>query len=255
MSETADRTRNPCPFGVCDGSGWVLGPDDLARPCDCRERRVARARLRGIDSVIPRKYRGVSFDRPPVPQIDPFVVKRVRAFCESLQENLDAGRGLWFFGTSGTGKTTLAMLISKTALETGHSVAIYSLPRLLSRVRQTYDAESGGHSYSELFRRLSTVDLLHLDDLGAEKQTEWVLEQLYALINERYERERSVVVTSNLEDDELEKQLGTRILSRLIEMCGDPVHLFGDDRRQQVKSDVATSLGEGGGSALGPLDH
>jgi DNA replication protein DnaC len=162
---------------------------------------------------------------------------------------------MWFFGNSGTGKTTLAMLISRTALEAGRSVAIYSLPKLLGRIRQTYDAEIGEQSYSEFFERLASVDLLHLDDLGTEKQTEWVLEQLYALVNERYERQRSLLLTSNFEDDELEKQLGTRIVSRLIDMCGDPVLLFGEDRRMRVSADVATSLGEGGGSALGPLDH
>jgi DNA replication protein DnaC len=215
---------------------------------------VAKARLRGIDSVIPAKYRGVSFDRPPVTRIDDFVVKRVRDFCVDLHDNLDHGKGMWFFGNSGTGKTTLAMLISRTALEAGRSVAIYSLPKLLSRIRQTYDAEIGEQSYSQFFERLATVDLLHLDDLGTEKQTEWVLEQLYALVNERYERERALVVTSNFEDDELEKQLGTRIVSRLIDICGDPVLLFGEDRRQHVSVDVATSLRDGG-SALGPLDH
>jgi DNA replication protein DnaC len=216
---------------------------------------VAQARLRGIDSVIPRKYRGVSFDRPPVTQIDAFVVKRVRDYCEQLDKNLDGGRGMWFFGSSGTGKTTLAMLISRLALESGRSVAIYSLPKLLSRIRQTYDAEIGEQSYTQFFERLASVDLLHLDDLGVEKQTEWVLEQLYALINERYERQRSLIVTSNLEDDELEKQLGTRVVSRLIEICGDPVLLYDEDRRVRVPADAATSLGEGGAGALGPLDH
>jgi DNA replication protein DnaC len=247
--------REPCRLGICDGSGWILGPEDVARPCECRSRMVARARLRGIDSVIPPKYRGVSFDRPPVTQMDAFVVKRVRDYCEHLDENLDNGRGMWFFGSSGTGKTTLAMLISRMALEAGRSVAIYSLPKLLSRIRQTYDAEIGEQSYTQFFERLASVDLLHLDDLGVEKQTEWVIEQLYALINERYERQRSLIVTSNLEDDELEKQLGTRVVSRLVEICGDPVLLYDEDRRMRVPADAASSLGEGGGSALGPLDH
>jgi DNA replication protein DnaC len=247
--------RQPCRLGICDGSGWILGPEDVARPCECRSRMVAHARLRGVDSVVPRKYRGVSFDRPPVTEIDAFVVKRVRDFCDHLEENLEKGRGLWFFGSSGTGKTTLAMLISRTALESGRSVAIYSLPKLLSRIRQTYDSEPGGQSYMAFFERLANVDLLHLDDLGVEKQTEWVLEQLYALINERYERQRSLVVTTNAEDHELEEQLGTRIFSRLVQMCGDPVNLFGEDKRQQFSPGVATSLGESGGAALGPLDH
>jgi DNA replication protein DnaC len=250
-----DGEREPCRLGICDGSGWILGPEDVARPCECRERMVSQARLRGIDSVIPAKYRGVSFDRPPVTQMDEFVVRRVRSYCETLDENLDAGRGLWFLGSAGTGKTTLAMLISRTALGAGRSVAIYSLPKLLSRIRRTYDADAGEQSYSELFERLATVDLLHLDDLGAEKQTDWVLEQLYSLINERYERQRAVIATSNVEPDDLEDQLGTRVVSRLVEMCGDPVLLLDEDRRMQVSADVATSLGDGGGSALGPLDH
>jgi DNA replication protein DnaC len=252
-SATGDRL--PCPLGICDGSGWILGPEDVARPCDCRSRMVAHARLRGIDSVIPPKYRGVSFDRPPVTQMNEIVVRRVREYCSRIDKQIDTGRGLWLYGSSGTGKTTLAMLVSRTALEAGRSVAIYSLPKLLSRIRRTFDAATGEQSYADLFERLSTVDLLHIDDLGAENRTEWVLEQLYALVNERYESQRSLVVTTNLEEHQLEEQIGERVVSRLVEMCGDPLPLFDEDRRMRVSADVATSLGEGGGAALGPLDH
>jgi DNA replication protein DnaC len=223
-----------CPLGVCDGSGWILGPEDVARPCECRERLLARARGRGVASVIPAKYRGVSFDRPPVTGIEPMVVRAVRAYCESIGESLGAGRGLWLMGDVGTGKTTLAMLVSKTALEAGRSVAIYSLPKMLARMRQTYDAEAGEQSYLEFFERLTAVDLLHIDDLGAEKRSDWVLEQLYALVNERYEAQRSIVVTTNLDQAELEEQIGPRTVSRLVEICGDPLPLFGEDRRIRV---------------------
>ena len=98
------------------------------------------------------------------------------------------------------------MLVSKLALEAGRSVAIYSLPKLLAQIRRTYDAEAGEQSYSQFFERLTGVDLLHIDDLGAENRTEWVIEQLYALVNERYEAGRSLVVTTNLDDDELESR-------------------------------------------------
>jgi DNA replication protein DnaC len=183
--------------------------------------------------VIPRRYRGASFDRAPVTDLSPDVVRAVRSFTRNIDRNLAAGRGLWLMGDVGTGKTTLAMLVSKAALQSGHSVAIYSVPRLLSEIRSSYDAGAGERSYEQLFRALVSVDLLHLDDLGAERQTDWVLEQLYSLINERYEAERSVVITTNLVDvEELERQIGKRIVSRLTEMT-DQLLLFGQDLRER----------------------
>jgi DNA replication protein DnaC len=224
-----------CPLGVCDGSGWILGPEDVARPCECREQRLARVRTRGVASVIPTRYRGVSFERPPVSDMardlqTKAAVAEVRSYIDQLDERLDEGRGLWLFGDTGTGKTTLAMLVSRTAIERGRTVAIYSLPKLLARIRRTYDSEPGGDSYLSFFERLTSVDLLHIDDLGAEKRTDWVMEQLYALINERYESQRSIMVTTNLPHEELEDQVGQRTISRLTQVC-DEVPLYGTDRR------------------------
>jgi DNA replication protein DnaC len=232
------RGQGPCPLGVCDGSGWVLDDaDDEARPCECREARLRRGRNRGVASVIPRKFQGVSFERPPVStEIEPMVVSYVRSWVDDLKANLEAGRGLWLMGDTGTGKTTLAMLVSKAALEDSRSVAIYSLPKLLARIRRTYDAEPGGDSYLSFFERLTSVDLLHIDDLGAEKRSDWVLEQLYALVNERYEAQRSMLVTTNLDQQQLEEQIGPRTVSRLVEICGDPLPLFGPDRRVQARA-------------------
>jgi DNA replication protein DnaC len=224
-----------CPLGVCDGSGWILDDDsDEARSCECRETRLRRGRNRGVASVIPRKFQGVSFDRPPVStEIESMVVQFVRSWVDDMDANLEAGRGLWLMGDTGTGKTTLAMLVSKAALEDRRSVAIYSLPKLLARIRQTYDSEPGGDSYLSFFQRLTSVDLLHIDDLGAEKRSDWVLEQLYALVNERYEAQKSMLVTTNLDPQQLEEQIGPRTVSRLVEICGEPLPLFGPDRRVQ----------------------
>jgi DNA replication protein DnaC len=231
----AEVSEPACPVGVCDGSGWIIGPEDLARPCECREQRRKRSRSRGLSSVIPPRYRGVSFDRPPVSDMardlqTRAAVNEVRGYIDELDGRIEAGRGLWFFGNTGTGKTTLAMLVAKAALEAGHSVAIYSLPKLLSRIRMSYTAEAGSPDYGELFERLSSVDLLQIDDLGAERSTDWVLEQLYALVNERYELKRSIVVTTNLAHEELPEQIGERTVSRLQEMCRE-VPVMGDDRR------------------------
>lgn len=218
-----------CPFGLCEGSGFVFDDEtNTAFDCRCRAQRVALAKARSLSAVIPRRYRDVAFDRPPVTEIDAQVVAASRRFADAINVKLDAGRGLWFMGPVGTGKTTLAMLVSKAALKAGRSVAIYSLPRLLNEIRDTHRAE---RSHLELLNRLIAVDLLHIDDVGAERTTDWVLEELYSIINGRYEDQRSVVITTNILDREsLCEQISGRTVSRLTEMC-DELPLLGHDRR------------------------
>jgi DNA replication protein DnaC len=283
---TASVDQDACPLGRCDGSGWLIDDESgTARACDCRERRIGRALTRQLDGDIPKRFRGVSFERKPICDLDPYVLRHVRGFVGRIGDNVEAGRGLWFHGDVGTGKSSLAMLVAKTASDAGCTVAVYPVPRLLAAIRHTYGAESDD-SYSSLLRRLTSVDLLVLDDLGAERQTEWVLEQLYVLVNERWQDQRSVVVTTNtsvpeggdLRSDlraELEElrrareaggspdrladvvarmerlldrfaqlepsgfdpiarlrtQVGARTVSRLVEICDDPIPIMGPDLR------------------------
>ena len=61
-----------------------------------------------------------------------------------------------------------------------------------------------------------------------------MLEQLYAIVNARYEEQRSVVITTNLDPEELREQITERTVSRLVEICGDPLPLFGRDPRMAL---------------------
>jgi DNA replication protein DnaC len=227
-----------CPLGLCDGSGFVTDEStNTSSDCRCRAARIAGARTKSLAGRIPRRFEGVSFDRPPVSDIArtaPDQIQSVRRYVRAVEENLDRGRGLWIQGDVGTGKTTLAMLVSKAALEAGRSVAIYSLPRLLNLLREAMDSNEGKLDFLD---RLTAVDLLHIDDLGAENRTDWVLEQLYSIVNARYEAERAIVATTNLMPDELADRLGPRTVSRLVEICGDLIPLFGEDKRREFRAE------------------
>ncbi len=227
-SGTVRAGRLGCSLGICDGSGFVIDEaTNTASDCDCRARKIAGARTRGLEARIPRRYRGVSFERAPVSDIArsaPEQIRQVRRYVSAIESNLDTGRGLWIQGDVGTGKTTLAMLISKAA--------IYSLPRLLNLLRDALDSGAGKLDFMD---RLTAVDLLHIDDLGAEHQTDWVLEQLYSIVNARYEAQRAIVATTNLMPDELDARLGPRTVSRLVEICGDIIPLFGEDKRREFR--------------------
>ncbi len=222
-----------CPFDICDGSGLVFDEaTKTAYDCRCRPQIIANQMAASLSARIPKRYRDVSFAQLEGSDMDPVVLRATRRFADDINARLDAGRGLWFMGGNGTGKTTLAMLVSKAALKEGRSVAIYSMPGLLSRIRRTFD--DGSHE--ALFDKLVAVDLLHVDDIGAEQTTPWVLEEFYAIVNARYEEERSMVITTNIVDrDELNQQITERTVSRLTEMC-DELPVNGDDHRLDVRA-------------------
>jgi DNA replication protein DnaC len=236
-SATGAASEESCPLGLCDGGGFLVDETtNTASDCGCRAGRIATARTRSLAGRIPRRYQGVSFDRPPVSdiaRIAPDQIQSVRRYIRDIGDKLDSGKGLWIQGDVGTGKTTLAMLVSKAALDAGRSVAIYSLPRLLNLLRESMDSEQGKLDFLD---RLTAVDLLHVDDLGAENRTDWVLEQLYSIVNARYESERAIVATTNLMPDELSERLGSRTVSRLVEICGDLIPLFGEDKRRELRA-------------------
>ena len=295
MLRPLDTGERVCPFGECDGSTWILDEElNEARPCRCREQRRRRAASGGIGTGIGRRFLEVSFEREPIVSLDPIVLRPVRAFVRSIDVNLENGRGLWFEGPVGTGKTSLAILVAKAAKDAGRSYAVYPVPRLLAEIKRTFDRDSGDN-YLAFFRRLCSVDVLVLDDLGAEKQTEWVLEQLYSIVNERWQDRRSIVVTTNIPDadpeapgrmltastrelrdavkggrldgrdlDELRRlverlervtqevatrevegqfdpiarlrrQIGSRTVSRLVEICDDPIPIMGPDLRMAAQ--------------------
>jgi len=222
-----------CVLGVCDGSGFRYDEaTNTAYDCRCRPQLLAQNRARSLSAVIPPMYRDVGFDRFPVTEIEPrATVDATRRYVNRIDANLNGGRGLWFIGPVGTGKTALAMLVTKAALDAGRSAARYTLPSLLSVIRRTFD--TGNHV--DLLERLTAVDLLHIDDIGAEQTTPWVLEELYTIVNARYEERRSMVITTNIMDKQaLSDQVTERTVSRLTEMC-EELSVQGHDRRTDFR--------------------
>ncbi len=240
-----------CPLEHCDGSGFEVDEQtNTARDCACRAQRVANARARHLRDRVPRRYMDLSWDRHPLTQLarDPLnadSVRMVKRYCADISTNLTEGRGVWLMGHTGTGKTTLGYMIAATATQAKRSVLSFNAVALLNRIRATIDHDSRERS-GDVIRTLAEVDLLHIEDLSVARPTEWVLEQLYLIVNMRYEERRSIVFTSDVGSDDdgplepnprdLAEHVGARTYSRLLGMCGDPVVIMGTDKR--VDSDV-----------------
>src|SRR5213082_1207737 len=146
-------------------------------------------------------------------------------------------KGLLFFGDNGVGKTHLAVALMKEAIRRKGARAVFHETRdLLKLVRDTYNNQTDATEL-DVLRPVLEADLLVLDDIGAERKSEWVEETLGLVVNTRYSERRVTVFTTNLTDSEntephsIALQLGLRIRTRLKEMC-DWVRIDGPDTRE-----------------------
>ena len=126
------------------------------------------------------------------------------------------GESLMIWGDPGNGKTHLAAAIVNALLKKGYIVVFQSVPELLQRIRSTFNSENKENE-TQIMRALLECDLLILDDIGAEKTTEWVEEKLFNIIDGRYRKELPTLYTSNLQPKELQNQVGKRSYDRMVE--------------------------------------
>ena len=140
--------------------------------------------------------------------------------------------GLLLLGACGVGKTHLAAAIANRQI--GRTPTLFiSCPELLLELREGMSGRQKENN-SYLFDLARRVQLLVLDDIGAEKSSEWVQETIFVLINFRYEHMLPTIFTSNCSLKELEEKIGKRSTSRMIEMCRC-VRMGGEDWRIKTR--------------------
>lgn len=152
--------------------------------------------------------------------------------------------GLLLFGIQGNGKTHLAAATANQVLAAGHSVAFQNVPDLLGKIKDTYNDPEKQDTENRIINRLISADLLILDDLGAEKWTEWVEATIYQVVDRRYRTLKPIFITTNCEPDKLPGKIGARAYDRLLEMC-ILVHNKGDSYRRIIAQRRIKQIKEG----------
>lgn len=218
------------PFGplVCDCEGFQASKrarrEEQVKLKRAEEKLRQETRIQELfrRSTLPERWRSRTFDCFQVTPHNETAFLATQEYAQWFDG--DGGRGLLFTGPVGVGKTHLAAATAMELLGREHSVIFGSVTSLLARVRNTFDSDRV--SEMQVMRHLTSCELLVIDDLGKEKVTEWVAQTVYELINTRYERNRALLVTTNLGLTAIrdkynvgETSIGDAIVDRILEVC------------------------------------
>lgn len=169
--------------------------------------------------IIPNRFKDINYE------------KDVPVNIKNKTENLiSSKKGLYLYGPAGVGKTHIAYAIASFFNENKYQTWFLNTGEMLRQIREEFEKteiESIESIYEQL---INFKGLLFLDDIGAEKMTDWVRETFYLILNNKYENMIPVVFTSNYNLDELAEKVGDRVVSRIMGIC-DILKLEGNDRR------------------------
>jgi DNA replication protein DnaC len=227
---------------ICQDSGWVLvksGEHEVARPCQCRLNDAQM--LKACNANIPPRFLSMELKSYFPEKAGSSQAKAKKAAEKFVADYPAVGDyGLLFQGATGVGKTRLLCCIGNQLIkEKGVDVFYIDWNDLTREMRSGEDTASRDFSeIGQLIQRLARVELLLLDELGSSRPSPWVEDNIYFMINRRYNEKRITLFASNFFDkkvsseETLGERIGDRIRSRLYEMARS-IEILGADYRQK----------------------
>lgn len=155
--------------------------------------------------------------------------RQMRNYAAHFETFREKGQGVIMFGDVGTGKTFYSACIANQLIDDGYSVLMTNFPSLIAKIQRDQFKST---DYAKL---LASYDLLIVDDLGVERSSEYMQEQVYSIIDARYRAKKPILVSTNLTADELKHPkdvMAARIYGRILERCL-PIKVEGANRRKQ----------------------
>lgn len=161
---------------------------------------------------------------------DPILSVQAHNFVRNFKTFKKEGKGLMLYGPVGTGKTFITACIANALIDDNVPCLVTSFPRLVNEIQGIFEGRQ------EYIDSLNDYDLLVIDDLASERNTDYMNEIVMNVVDARYTSRLPLIVSTNLTKDELlnpsdlRKQ---RVYSRLMEIC-HPILVDGKDRRRQI---------------------
>lgn len=196
-----------------------------------RKKREDMARIEKLkkNSLMDEKFRRTTFDTFEVIKENARVHKICTRYAENFGEMVEKNQGLLFYGPVGTGKSFAAACIANYLLDQMTPVVMTSFVKILQNVQSFKEEEE-----QKFINRMNGAKLLIIDDLGAERNTDFALEKVYNIIDSRYRAKMPLVLTTNLSLKQMQETMDiryARIYDRIFEMCY-PVEYLGPSWRK-----------------------
>lgn len=169
-------------------------------------------------SQIGIKNKNNSFNNYIVTEKNKSVVNAILYYCQNFNVFSKNGKSVFLSGNVGNGKTHLAIATMNYLTEQNYSVAFVKATRLITELDESKNYSSK-NSITSIIKQLSSVDLLIIDDLGANVWNKQALDYFYKIIDTRYDNNKALFITSNISPDYLSQVIGARVFDRLSGCC------------------------------------
>lgn len=233
-SETVRKTEFVIPIGPRQGETYIGKVGCKCEDIELGKRERQRADRLKLDkmlnhfdshSLLNKSLKNATFENYQPTNDDTTKGKQIAL---EYADNFNGEGNLLFSGTYGTGKSHLSVAITKALMAKGKTCVFISFPKLLTKIKDTYNDD--GPTEDQLMNAMKNVDLLVIDDIGAEKKTDWTTAKLFEIIDDR--AGKATIYTTNLSSKELKDWVGERNFSRVLENT-TPIRMNGDDYRRK----------------------
>ena len=197
-------------------------------------------------NYISKRLKEYKFDNFKVTDINKKEVEIAKDYTNKCINN-KLENGLIITGNSGVGKTHLAASISNELIQKDILVLMGRLTSLLDMIKETFKDNS--KSENELIDLFSNLDMIVIDDLGTEKISQWALDKLYTIIENRNENKLPIIITTRFDKQSLlnrfyqsnDKDLSNAIIQKLYQMCyGIELKRYDENEKEKVSTSNQT---------------
>lgn len=272
ISEVMGRLIDTCDANIKTNDGDYVGEDGLLycgkchtrkqaeiillgqirRPmclCSCEQERLEKEkqaqRKREFEEKV-KRYRRIGFPRSDMfkwtfendDRSNGELMDAMQRYVDNFPELLKDGKGLLLHGSVGTGKTYAACEVANALIDKGYPVLVTNFSRITNTLQGMFEGRQ------EYIDSLNDFKLLVLDDLGAERESSYMQEMVYTIIDSRYRAGLPMIITTNISIEQIKKTSSIermRIYDRILERCF-PVDVSGSSRRRKIVRDSYKSM-------------